>query len=55
MTYFVNSDGVFKYSLRANDGIDVAEIAETYGGGGHANAAGFSSSVPVWSEIQEGL
>jgi oligoribonuclease NrnB/cAMP/cGMP phosphodiesterase (DHH superfamily) len=30
------------FGLRsADDGIDVSEIAKTYGGGGHAKAAGF--------------
>ena len=31
------------FSLRSNDdGVDVAEVAKQYGGGGHRNAAGFS-------------
>jgi phosphoesterase RecJ-like protein len=34
-------DGRFKVSLRARDSLDVREIAESYGGGGHTKAAGF--------------
>jgi len=35
------------FSLRSTDeGIDVAEIAKTYGGGGHRNAAGFTVKKP---------
>ncbi len=40
------------FSLRsAEDGIDVSEIAKTYGGGGHKHAAGFK----VYHSITEGL
>jgi oligoribonuclease NrnB/cAMP/cGMP phosphodiesterase (DHH superfamily) len=35
------------FSLRStDDGIDVAEIARMYGGGGHRNAAGFTMQKP---------
>ena len=34
--------GVFKASLRSSDNFDVAEIAQRFGGGGHARAAGCS-------------
>lgn len=34
-------DGSVRVSLRAEGGVDVARLAERYGGGGHANAAGF--------------
>lgn len=35
------------FSLRSTDeGIDVAEIAKLYGGGGHRNAAGFTVNKP---------
>lgn len=37
------SDGLYSYSLRST-GIDVAAIAQKYGGGGHQKAAGFQSS-----------
>jgi phosphoesterase RecJ-like protein len=34
--------GRFRISLRANDSVDVAAVAATFGGGGHAKAAGCS-------------
>jgi len=36
-----------RVSLRSKGDIDVRAIAVTYGGGGHANAAGFTSDVPI--------
>jgi phosphoesterase RecJ-like protein len=33
--------GVWKVSLRSKDTVNVAEVAEVFGGGGHKNAAGF--------------
>jgi len=34
------------FSLRSSeDGVDVAEVAKKYGGGGHAKAAGFTMAV----------
>lgn len=47
-----------QFSLRsANDGLDVAEIAAMYGGGGHQNAAGFvlqgrTNAWPVLPELR---
>ncbi len=38
----VQSHEHFHVSLRSNGTINVAEIASTFGGGGHSNAAGFS-------------
>lgn len=35
-------EGVFKASLRTSDNVDAAEIAQRFGGGGHARAAGCS-------------
>jgi len=41
------------FSLRSSDqGLDVSEIAKTYGGGGHRNAAGFT--VPFDHELVTG-
>lgn len=37
----LGADGQVKASLRARGKIDVAELAASYGGGGHSNAAGF--------------
>ena len=44
MTYFVHSTGSIKCSIRSQkgNGCNVADIALTFGGGGHANASGFS-------------
>ena len=40
-------EGMRKVSLRATDGtVDVSRIARAFGGGGHPQAAGFSTSVP---------
>jgi phosphoesterase RecJ-like protein len=40
-------EGMRKVSLRATDGsVDVSRIARTFGGGGHPQAAGFSTEVP---------
>lgn len=40
--YFDRADGQRVFSLRSRDGgLDVSEIAKSYGGGGHRNAAGF--------------
>jgi oligoribonuclease NrnB/cAMP/cGMP phosphodiesterase (DHH superfamily) len=41
--YFEVSAGRFQYSLRSRGDFDVSAVARRYGGGGHKNAAGFSS------------
>ena len=42
-TFFVRKDNRIVFSLRSRkDGVNVAQIAESFGGGGHANAAGFT-------------
>lgn len=45
--YFVREDGKVQWSLRshAENGIDVSEIARSFGGGGHKNAAGFETDL----------
>lgn len=45
--YFEVGAGRFQYSLRSRGDFDVSAVARKYGGGGHKNAAGFSSDVPV--------
>jgi phosphoesterase RecJ-like protein len=48
-------EGLRKVSLRATDGrVDVSRIAREFGGGGHPQAAGFSTSMP-YPELVEGL
>lgn len=40
--YFKRSDGKWQWSLRSDkNGLDVSEIANKFGGGGHKNASGF--------------
>ncbi len=39
----------WKVSLRANDAVDVSEVAVTFGGGGHKKAAGFT----LYGSIEE--
>jgi len=44
--YFDRSDArVFSLRSRREGGMDVAEIAASYGGGGHRNAAGFQAPI----------
>lgn len=45
--YFEKADGTWQYSLRSRDHIDVSAVAKAFGGGGHKQAAGFSSKRPV--------
>lgn len=41
--YYDANDGLRRFSLRAQEGgLDVSQIAVSYGGGGHAKAAGFA-------------
>jgi bifunctional oligoribonuclease and PAP phosphatase NrnA len=42
-----NESGVLRCSLRSKGDIDVAAIATGFGGGGHRNAAGFKSGLPL--------
>lgn len=41
-SYFRRGDGKWQFSLRSRGEFDVSEIAKSYGGGGHKNAAGFT-------------
>jgi uncharacterized protein len=41
LVWYLAADGVVKASLRACNTVNVARIAQFYGGGGHPNAAGF--------------
>jgi bifunctional oligoribonuclease and PAP phosphatase NrnA len=48
-------DGMRKVSLRATDGtVDVSRIAREFGGGGHPQAAGFTTALP-YPELVEKL
>lgn len=49
------NEGIQKVSLRASDErVDVSAIAREQGGGGHRQAAGFSTTLP-WEELVEFL
>ena len=37
----------YKFSLRSNNGANVAELASRFGGGGHARAAGFTGTGEI--------
>lgn len=42
VAWFRRQDGKYQFSLRSrNEAVDVSEIAKSFGGGGHRNAAGF--------------
>lgn len=45
--YFEAAQNRYQYSLRSRGDFDVSTIALQFGGGGHRNAAGFTSSVQV--------
>jgi bifunctional oligoribonuclease and PAP phosphatase NrnA len=42
-----NEQGILRCSLRSKGNINVAEIAQNFGGGGHRTAAGFKSSFKL--------
>ncbi len=47
-------EGLRKVSLRATDGrVDVSSIARAYGGGGHTQAAGFTTEAPYPQLVEE--
>lgn len=53
-TYFDLADGQRQFSLRSRgDGLDVSEIAQEYGGGGHRGAAGFTADPGYEGEIDQ--
>lgn len=45
LVWYQKPDGRVKCSLRSQGDYDVASIAKAYGGGGHLNAAGFTTSM----------
>jgi len=47
MGWWQRSDGLFSYSLRSRGDFDVSELAKRHGGGGHKNAAGFTSKTMI--------
>lgn len=51
-SYYRRGDGLWEYSLRSRTDFDVSEIAKKFGGGGHAKAAGFTSSHLIHERMQ---
>ncbi len=47
--------GIFKVSMRSENGIDVAKVAVMFGGGGHEKAAGFTIERNIESVMNETL
>jgi phosphoesterase RecJ-like protein len=42
-----NAEGKLRCSLRSKGGVNVAHIAQSFGGGGHKTAAGFTCLDPL--------
>lgn len=55
MVWLVLPDGRVKGSLRSRGAVDVARIAERFGGGGHPRAAGFALPLARFVETFPGL
>jgi c-di-AMP phosphodiesterase-like protein len=51
LCWFERGDGITQFSLRGDGSVDVSAIAKSFGGGGHANAAGFQVSVAEGREL----
>ncbi|WP_028973148.1 DHH family phosphoesterase [Spirochaeta cellobiosiphila] len=47
-----NEEGLLRCSLRSKGNVNVADIAQSFGGGGHKNAAGFKCNHPL-DEIKQ--
>lgn len=47
MGWWQRGDGIFQYSLRSRGDFDVSDLAKTYGGGGHRQAAGFQVPTAI--------
>lgn len=47
VAWYQRGDGRYQYSLRSRGECDVSKVAEAFGGGGHAGAAGFVSKMRV--------
>jgi len=48
-------DGRFRVSLRSKGELNVAHVAETFGGGGHECASGFSADGPLSEAVRQVL
>lgn len=43
----LDADGRSRISLRSRDEVDIRAVAQQFGGGGHRNASGFTSDLPL--------
>ena len=50
LCWYVNKDNLVICSLRSNGDYDVSAIAKEFGGGGHRNAAGFTTTIQTIME-----
>ena len=50
LLWTLDKDNVCKCSLRSNGDYDVSAIAKAFGGGGHRNAAGFTTTIQTIME-----
>ena len=50
LLWFVDKDKQCRCSLRSNGDYDVSAIAKAFGGGGHRNAAGFTTDIQTLLE-----
>ena len=50
LLWFVDKDNRCRCSLRSNGDYDVSAIAKAFGGGGHRNAAGFTTDIQTLLE-----
>lgn len=48
-----DEDGTYKVSLRSNDNVNVSDVAELFGGGGHERAAGCVFNCPLEEAIKK--
>ena len=47
------SDGRFRVSLRSKGAVNVAQVAEAFGGGGHSCASGCALDGPLPSALEQ--
>ena len=50
LLWFIDKDNNCRCSLRSNGDYDVSAIAKAFGGGGHRNAAGFTTDIQTLLE-----
>lgn len=54
MSYFINPENKVILSFRSIGVMDVSKIAQRFGGGGHVNASGATTTIDVLKDILEG-